>query len=65
MYILYVSSLNSSSSILQAVYPEWQTVIGDSNDLPTKGRFEPALAVVDGKYKYINYILTGSCCGGW
>jgi hypothetical protein len=31
------------------VYPEWHLPLKNSMDLPTKGVFEPALVVVDGK----------------
>lgn len=37
------------SSVPWEVYPYW--AMSDQGDLPTKGHFDGAIAVVDGKYK--------------
>ena len=38
----------STSDVVNSIYPEWD-VQKNSMDLPTKGHFEPALPVIDGK----------------
>lgn len=44
--------------MVEHIYPEWDVLV-DSESLPQKGYFQPALLVIDGKfyfcYKYIIY----------